>query len=330
MGLQEKAGAGVNRPRRALAAAAAWLALTGAAAAQDTHLLLITGVSGDEEHAAQFHKWGVAIVDAARKAGVADANIAYLAERTEIDAARIRARATRENISRAIAETAKRAKAGDQVMIVLIGHGSYDGRQGAFNLPGPDLTIEDYSALLAQLALQRVAFVNTASSSGAFVPVLKGPNRAVVTATKTGGERNETRFPGFFVEALQAEAADRDRNGRVSLLEAFDFARAKVAADYEQQGHLLSEHAVLDDGAEGKLAATMFLAPRGAQAAAIASADPKLRALLEERDALERQVGELRLRRDTTDPAEYDRELEQLLTALALKSRAIRELEAKR
>jgi hypothetical protein len=152
-----------------------------------------------------------------------------------------------------------------------------------------------------------------------------------VTATKTGGERNETRFPAFFVEALQSESADRDRNGRVSVQEAFDFARQRVTSSYEQGGHLLTEHAVLDDLSEGKLASQIFLAPRGAQSPAVAAAtDPKVRALLEERDALERRIGELRLKKDSMDAATYDTELERLVTELALKSRAIRELEAKK
>ena len=310
---------------------AVFLLATQAASAQDTHLLLVTGVSGDEEHAAQFHKWATAVVDAAKKVGVVEANIAYLAERPDQDAARIQARSTRENVTKAFGELAARAKPSDDVFILLIGHGSYDGRQGTFNLPGPDLSVADYGKLLDPLVLQRVAFVNTASSSGAFLPALAGPGRIVITATKTGGERNETRFPAFFVEALQTEAADRDRNGRVSVHEAFDFARGRVAAAYEQGGHILTEHAVLDDGAEGKFAATVFLTPRGARSAAIASvSDPKLRALLEERDTLERQIGELRIRKDAVSAEEYDQQLEKLVTELALKSRAIRELEAKK
>ena len=137
--------------------------------------------------------------------------------------------------------------------------------------------------------------MNTASSSGAFLQPLAGPARTIVTATKTGGERNETRFAEFFIEALDTEAADRDRNGRVSVLEAFDYAAAKVKTAYEQEGHILTEHATLDDGNQGKLAATQYLAPERSRTAAAQAADPALRALLEQRDALERQVAELRL-----------------------------------
>jgi hypothetical protein len=172
--------------------------------------------------------------------------------------------------------------------------------------------------------------VNTASSSGAFLEPLAGPARTIVTATKTGGERNEPVFAQYFVEALDAEAADRDRNGRVSVQEAFDYAAAKVKAAYEQKGTILTEHATLDDGSQGKLAATMYLAPVRSRAAGAQNLDPALRALLEQRDTLERQVNDLRLKKDAMPAAQYEEQLEKLLTELALKSRQIRDAEAKK
>jgi hypothetical protein len=171
--------------------------------------------------------------------------------------------------------------------------------------------------------------VNTASSSGAFVQPLAGPARTIVAATKTGGERNETRFAQYFAEAFDTDSADRDRNGRVSVQEAFDYAAQKVKAAYEQEGHILTEHATLDDSNQGKLASTQFLAPERSRTAAAQAADPALRALLEQRDALERQVAELRLRKDSMDAKQYDDQLEKLLTDLALKTRAIRDFEQK-
>ena len=313
---------------------AAYLLLTASllvpagAAAQETHMLVIVGVGGSSEHSASFHKWASAAVDTATRQGLPQANIVYLGERPEEDTARIRGRSTRENVTEALADLAARAKPDDELFVLLIGHGTFDGRQAAFNLPGPDLTASDYGVLLDQFEAQRVVFVNTASSSGAFVEALAAPGRTIVTATKTGGERNETRFPPFFVEALDENTADRDRNGRVSVLEAFDYATTKVVADYEQSGHILTEHATLDDGSEGKLAAIQFLAPERSRSAEMADADPALRALVEQQETLERQIGALRQRKDGMEPAEYEQQLEALLTELALKSRAIRNLEA--
>ena len=310
------------------------LALMGAsarpAAAQDTHLLVIVGVGGSEEHSAKFHGWATAVVDAAKEHGIAEGNVTYLGQQPGPEPGSPSARATRESVTQAFADIAKRAAPNDEVFVLLIGHGSFDGRQAAFNLSGPDLAAPDYARLLERLALQRVVFVNTASSSGAFLPVLAGPGRTIVTATKPGGERNETRFPEFFVEALAGEEADRDRNGRVSALEAFDYARTRVVNSYEQGGHLLTEHAALDDGSEGKFAATQYLAPPRSRTAEMANADPALRLLVEERDGLEQQVAALQQRKGSLDPAAYEQQLEKLLTDLALKSREIREFEAQK
>lgn len=299
-------------------------------AAQDVHLLVVAGVGGDEAHSAQFHKWASTVIDAAKKHGLPDESIAYLAERTELDPARIKLRSTRENVMAAFAELAKRAKVNDEIIVLLIGHGTFDGKIAAFNLPGPDLTADDYAKLLGKFPTQRIAFIHTGSSSGAFVPVLAGPARTIVAATRTGGERNETRFPEFFVQALGSDEADSDRNGRVSILEAFEFAKNRVAASYEKGGHLLTEHATLDDGSEGKFASTQYLAPPRSRSAEMAKADPKLRALVEERDALDREIAALRLKKNQMNEAEYQQQLEKLVTDLALKDRAIRELEAKK
>jgi hypothetical protein len=297
--------------------------------AQDTHLLVVAGVGGDEDHVKAFNKYALAIMDAAKKHGLADANIIYLGENPEQSGGRMKARATRDNVTKAFIDLAASAKAIDDLFIILIGHGSFDGRQAAFNLPGPDLTADDYKTLLAKFPTQKIVFVNTASSSGAFIQALAGPARTIVAATRTGGERNETRFAQYFVEAFDTDAADRDRNGRISVQEAFDYAAGKVKSAYEQEGHIMTEHATLEDSSKGLLATTQFLAPERSRTAAAQAADPALRALLEQRDALERQVAELRLRKDALDPKQYDEQLEKLLTDLALKTRAIRDFEQK-
>jgi len=308
----------------------AFLAVTATrAAAQDVHLLVVTGVGGDDEHSAQFQKWAGAVVDSAKKHGVLEANITWLGEAPEKDA-RIKGRSSKDNVTKAFTDLAAASKPNDEIFVMLIGHGSFDGKTAAFNLPGPDLTAGDYAMLLQKFTTQKVAFINTASSSGAFLQPLAGPARTIITATKTGGERNETRFAEYFVQALDSEEADRDRNGRVSVQEAFDFAASKVKAAYEKEGHILTEHAALDDSSQGKLAGTQYLAPERSRTAAAQNADPALRALLEQRDALERQVNDLRLKKDSMDQATYDQQLEKLLTDLAVKTRQIREIEGRK
>jgi hypothetical protein len=240
-------------PLRSIAATVLLIVLGAApAVAQQTHLLVITGVPGDEEHTAQFEKWATTFIDAARKKdAVAAANITYLSDK----------RAAKAGVEKAVADIAARAKPSDSVVVLLIGHGSFNGTQAAFNLPGPDLTVAEWAKLLGKLPTERVAFVNTSSSSGAFLPAIAAPGRVVVTATRTGGERNETQFPEFFVAAFADPAADRDRNGHVSIAEAFEYAKTKVVQAFQQKGLLLTEHATLDEGGgpDSRLAAMIFL-----------------------------------------------------------------------
>ena len=300
------------------------------ARAQETHLVIITGVEGDAEHGDQFHKWAAAVIDAATtRGGVPESNITYLADKPERDPMRIKARSTRDQVTRAFGDLAARARPSDQVLIFLFGHGSFDGHQAAFNLPGPDLTAPDYADLLAKIRSARIAFVNTSSSSGEFVKVLAGPGRTIITATRSGGERNEPRFPAFFVEALTSDAADRNRDGRISLQEAFEYARSKVQGVFEKEGFIVSEHATLEETQAGS-AATLFLASDRVRSAGAETADPALRAALEQKQALEDQVAALRLRKGSMPAEDYDRELEKLLTALAQKSRAVQQLEGKK
>ena len=295
---------------------------TSSAFAQQTHLLVITGVPGDEEHAAQFTKWATSFIDAAKKKdAVPDANITYLAG----------TQSTRGGVEKAFADLAARVKPADGVVVLLLGHGSFNGTQAAFNLPGPDLAVDAWGTLLGRLPAQRVAFVNTTSSSGAFLPALAAPGRVVITATKTGGERNETQFPEYFVAAFNDAAADRDRNGHVSVAEAFDYAKTKVVQAFQQKGLLLTEHAVMDDGGEGRLAATLFLGTGRAEGApAVDLSDPAMKQLAGEKDAIDQQIAALKLKKATMDGAQYDAQLEHLLTELALKTKAIRDLQTKK
>jgi hypothetical protein len=331
MGIQARPGAGVMS---AFAGRCVLLLmiLARAASAQDTHLLMITGVPGDDEHARNFHKWATAIIEAAReKGGLTDATITYLGDKPELDAAHITARSTRANVEKAFADLAAKAQPADEVVIVLIGHGSFDGKIGAFNLAGPDLTTDDYAKLVGGIKSQRIVFVNTASASGAFLQPLAGPGRTIITSTKTGGERNEPVFAQFFADAFKDASADTDRNGRVSIAEAFEYAKSKAAATYTKAGTILTEHATLDDSREGRFAATLYLESDRARADKTAKvANPELRALLEQQQALQTQIDGLKLKKDLIPAAEYDQQMEKLLTELAVKARAIREIEARK
>lgn len=311
----------------------------GPAAAQDLHLLVVTGLGGEARYRAAFHEWAVAILSAARdRFGVPAERAVYLGERVETDPERIRGRSTRENVEAAFREIGERSRPGDRVLVVLIGHGTASQDGARFNLPGPDPSAAEWGAMLAGLSGREVAFVNTGSASGDFIPVLAGEGRIVVTATRSGREQNETVFPRFFAESLGSADADLDKDGEISLLEAFEYTRQEVARFYREAGRIQTEIALLDDtgvgvgsrapgvdGEDGDRARRFRMGGSGVRAAAAAAGDPSLAPMLERRRGLEDDVAALRGQRATLGEAEYERRLEELLVELALLSREIRE-----
>lgn len=305
--------------------------------AQETRLLVVAGLGGDAEHSTTFHGWASALLDAALAAGVAPENAVYLGEDPALEPGRIRERSTRENVTAVLAELVAKVGEQDQLWIVLIGHGSSSGSGGRFNLPGPDLTDVDFAQALAPLR-GRLAFVNVSSSSGAFLPALSAEHRAIVTATKSGAQREETVFGGHFVAAFAGAKGDLDKDGRVSLLEAFDFAQQEVARHYDSQSLLVTEHAQLDDNGDrisshdpdalsseadrdGRLASRLYLGQEALVARA--AEDPELERLLRAKLELEERIEALRRQRDSLDEDVYLQELEALLVDLALREREI-------
>jgi len=212
----------VIRGAAGLAALLLVLGLSGRAGAEDSHLLIVAGLGGEKKYTDAFHEMAVALVGAAeKKLGIDPAHIAYLGEKpAEPSLPVYRGRAARETVARALADIARRARPGDLVFILLIGHGTAQAGASRFNLAGPDMGAADFAPLLDGLAAQTVVFVNAASASGDFVQGLSGKGRAIVTATKSPLERNQTVFAKHFVDAFTGDGADADKDQRVSLLEA--------------------------------------------------------------------------------------------------------------
>lgn len=355
MGLPAEAGAGVSggvqatcRPARrpwivaaGLAAALATVALgvsAGFLRAQNTHVLLIAGLGGDPEYTDAFHGWLSRFADAAsEKYGVGPERIVYLGEKPELDPTRIAARSTAENIRAAFANLGASMATGDELVVLLVGHGTFRNGDARFNIPGPDLAPEEFGFMLEGLGDRRITFVNTSSASGPFVEALSSPNRTIITATRTGRERNMTRFGLHFVDAFAGEDADVNKDAKVSMLEAFGYALREVEREYEGDNQLLTEHAVLDDngdgegsremdevGGDGALARQSFLSSAGGAIAEQAAYDPVLRALYQEKAEIESRIADLRMVKAQLSLERYEDELEALLVELALKNREIR------
>jgi len=310
---------------------AAALAAAAPLAAQ-TQVLVVSGLGGEPRYQESFATTALAVARAAReRLGVNPDDVLVLAE----DSTRpgIAGRSTRDGIASRLAALARRAAPRGLLLVVLVGHGSATGGEPRLNLPGPDLTAPALAGLLDRFPTQPIVVVNTASASGDWIRALSGPRRTVITATRSGVERDETHFGRYFADALTSGDADRDKDGRLSVFEAFEYTRREVARVYERDQRLQTEHALLEaDGdqvgarapdlmtGDGAAAAAIFL--DGGRVATAAGAAPT--GLTATRDSLQREVVLLRGRKATMADDEYDRRLEGLLVELARVNRALR------
>jgi hypothetical protein len=299
------------------------------ALAEERFALIVSGVSGGDKFAENQKKWTAQLETAlAGRMGFPRDHIITLTEDGKGPSA-----STEEGVAGALAALQKRVTANDTLLIVLIGHGTSVGTVTKFNLVGPDWDTSEWSRALAPIA-GRIIFVNTTSSSFPFVKDLSAKNRIVIAATDSPAQKYDTIFPQFFIEALdKVDASDTDKNGRLSVWEAFVYASQAVKQYYDQKGTLVTERAVLDDngdgvgkeatattGTDGVLAKTTFV---DAEPAATA-ANPAAAALERQRIALEAQIEELKGRKAQMAPADYDAELEKLAVELAKISAQIR------
>jgi hypothetical protein len=320
-------------------AATAMLALGLAQGSESkTYVLIVSGVGGEPAYSETFYSLGAAMADAARtRYGATDSTLIFLAETPARDTKRIQGASSKTNIEQALATLGRRSHAGDVIFILFIGHGSSQEGVPRFNVPGPDISAPDMARLLDPLAGRKVAFVAATSASGEFAAALSGPDRTIVTATKSGMERNESQFAKYLVEAYKGEGADTDKDGRVSLLEAYEYARREVARSYEQASKLQTEHSQLDDNGDkvataapdahtpdGALAKRIFLGRAQVTAAAASSSDPRVAGLLHEKDSIEARIDALRRAKAQMDSVAYEKQLESLLVSLATKNQAIR------
>jgi hypothetical protein len=236
--------------------------------------------------------------------------------------------ATRGKLLDALATIARDARPEDELVLVLIGHGSFDGETYKFNLVGPDLAAQQLAEALNRVSAKRQLVVITTSCSGGAVAVLERSGRGVIAATKAGSEKNATVFARYWVEALEDPAADTDKNGSISALEAFTYADRKTTDFYTAQKRLATEHAVFEDTGhgepvrsasagtrEGALMATLsLLRLEGNQAVA---SDAAHIALLARKEELEQKIDGLKYNKAAMDPADYRKQLTSVLLDLA-------------
>ncbi len=206
-------------------------------------VLVVVGAEGAEEYGEKFRE----AVDTWREAaamGGAEFEVIGLEEDSE------KGREDRARLEARLGELSARTESGP-LWVVLVGHGTFDGRVAKFNVRGPDFTDADLAGWLKGSS-RPLAVINTASASGPFIKSLAGENRVVITATKSAFEVFYARFGEHFARAIAGEAgADLDNDDQVSLLEAFLFSADQVGQFFEMEGRLATEHALIDDTGDG-------------------------------------------------------------------------------
>ena len=289
---------------------------------QRQHVIVVIGVGGTAEYGELFHEWG-SKWEVAATAGEAECTVIGRDEEAD-DRALLQ-----ETLSKAAA-----VESLEPLWLVLIGHGTFDGRAARFNLRGKDVAAADLTEWL-QNSKRPIVVVNTSSSSSPFINALGGKHRVIISATKDGGQAQFSRFGGFMAEGIGGLEADIDRDGQTSLLEAWLFAARRTQEFYDSDNRLATEHSLLEDSGDGK--GTRFEVFEGVRIRDDVKNRDELdgkmahrwhlirseaeRALTPQqrtaRDKLEQQLEALRRRRSEFAETDYLDELERILIPLA-------------
>jgi len=305
------------KTRRLLGSGLLWIVLSGVSAHAATYYITIAGLGGEADYEQRFQ--GLARdLDKLLKDSGGDLHLYTLSGKD----------ATRAHLNEIFATVAHQAKADDDLVVILIGHGSFDGAEYKFNLPGPDISGSELASLCDKIAAKRQLIVNTTSASGGSVAALKKPGRALITATKSGTEKNATVFARYWIEAMRDPAVDVDKNEAISALEAFQYAERRTVEFYESQKRLATEHPQFEDTGksdpvrapstesnEGLLLSTFTLVRIGQ--AQKAAADPAKRDLLAKKEELEQKIDKLKYEKAAMPEDAYKNQLTAALVELA-------------
>ena len=304
-------------PQRTVTAAAtrtlAFLALlttthllnAASAFAQTAATIVVSGLGGNAEYTEQFTRFSDSIAEHAKQLTEDESNVILLQDQ----------QATKQAILDAIALQQQRGSE-DAIKIFLLGHGSFDGNEYKFNIPGPDLTGSELMEALNQLPTSQQLLVVATSASGALFEPLQAAHRVVITATKNGRERNAVKFTEHLVTGLADPSADLDKNETISARELFQYAERAVAKHYENEKLLASEHSRLS----GDAADTFELARYGSL---VVNQSEIPEELITRRNEISSRITTLRNRKSDLAEDEYFDQLQSLMLELATVQRDI-------
>ena len=306
------------------------------------YALIISGIGGEAKYEEAHWTWATGIYNILQEEhNIPQDRLFLMVSDPTIDPAVPAQKSNLSSIEQAFGTLAQRITSSDLLFVILIGHGSATGSDPKLNISGPDLTASKLNGYFDTVKADRIVLVNGSSSSGPFINAISAPDRVIITATKSGGERIATIFTEHFQAALSVENSDLDKDGRVSLLEAFTYTRLKTAEWYEDQGRLATEHPMLDDNGDqkgsrdpggehpdGALARSITFGEHVSVAETttdLSPEDSKKLAELETRSQdIQGRIDALKLEKDNLTEDDYNSRLEDLLISLARVNREIR------
>lgn len=313
---------------RILAVLILTLAFAADAGAEERWAIVLSGASGGAKYAEQMRDWRASLVSAlADRYGFPADKVKALVDET----VKTGEQGTAENVRKIMADMRKQLTRDDLLIVILLGHGTFDGDIAKFNLVGPDLNAAEWSAMLNGIA-SRLVVINTTEASFPFLEKLSGANRVVITATDSVAQKYATVFPEYFVKAMREASSDLDKNGRTSIFEVFSAASLAVKQHYEQRGQLTTERSLIDDNGDGVGREAEAPGPDGSLARLVyldaelpaAANNPELAALLKRRRELEADAEALKLKKGVMPAPAWDAEFEKLMIELAKVARDIK------
>jgi len=283
-------------------------------------VILVVGAEGSDDYKEQFNSWAEAWKNAASHTKLTVIGLDNAKAKSKVQ------------LKQAIEDSAIDSQL-QEVWLVLIGHGTFDGKRAKFNLHGSDVQADELESWLDPVK-KRLVVLNCSSSSSPFINALSGKNRIIVTATRDGFEYNFTRFGRYLAGSIDDPAIDLDKDGQTSVLEAFCAASRGTDDFYQQKKRIVTEHALLDDNGDSKgtpaswfdgvratkrpkkgmpdglLANQVFLNRRGAENSLTAE-DRKIR------EELETELEKIRLQKGKMDESEFLLKIEPVMIKLA-------------
>jgi hypothetical protein len=307
----------------------------------EKYVVILSGAAADEKYARRFRDESLRLFDVlVTHYGYRSDHITLLAGHGDPTESKISGPCRQETITASLDNLKTVVQPGDQILFFLIGHGTSNEGGAKFNIVGPDMTGKAFSQMLNAFSDQDIIVVNTTSASHPFCTELSAPGRVIISATRSYAEKYDTVFAGFFTEALENHNADRDKNTRVSMWEAFQYTKQTVEKWYTEQNRLPSEHSALDDNGDallnthpdplendGRLAQIAYLDVFTKDASVVAvkgSVSPAVHELIQKLHQLERSVFLLRNRKRELPSEDYKQLMETLLINLAKTNRDLK------